>query len=294
MKPMMPRCPDCSRPVAACWRRCPWCRSLQHWPRGTAAAVLDAWLDSLRNFGGAFSLWVGGLAVMLHFEQPGKAAVLGTWAALLLVAHVLLPWAPLAWRATEVLWGVGAVLAVALFPDPPVQAAVLAATPLLVLALMVTWRKPLLARLAGEAPAQEDTRPPSRWGGCEVCGEREARVVAPMWCVSLGVVTSRWTGEFHRLCSTHALLRALPASLVTLLLGWWGIPWGLIWTPNVLYQNLIEGGVEVDSGHLAALKASDPLHGKWQNYVPPIALALGLLAVPMGTYILLLRLGLAR
>lgn len=35
-----------------------------------------------------------------------------------------------------------------------------------------------------------------------------------------------------------------PFALLTLLLGWWGFPWGLIWTPVALVQHL-QGGRDV-------------------------------------------------
>lgn len=38
--------------------------------------------------------------------------------------------------------------------------------------------------------------------------------------------------------------RALPYILLTALLGWWGFPWGLIWTPMALVTNL-RGGRDV-------------------------------------------------
>ncbi|HZI13820.1 MAG TPA: hypothetical protein VE153_25810 [Myxococcus sp.] len=168
------------------------------------------------------------------------------------------------------------------------EMAVFTPVPLLVAAAMWKWRKPLLGRLAGEPPAQEIKAPrPSRWGGCEVCDDRDARVVAPVWCASMLVVTNRWTGEFHRLCSRHALLRALPATVFSALAGGWGFPWGLIWTPLALYQNVVEGGAEDDADLYATRDARDPLHGRWESYVPPIALGLGLMGVP-GVSIMLL------
>ena len=38
--------------------------------------------------------------------------------------------------------------------------------------------------------------------------------------------------------------RAFPYSLLTLVLGWWGIPWGLIYTPLALMTNF-SGGRDV-------------------------------------------------
>ncbi len=39
-------------------------------------------------------------------------------------------------------------------------------------------------------------------------------------------------------------VRGLPYTLLTLCLGWWGLPWGLIYTPLTLVTNLA-GGCDV-------------------------------------------------
>jgi hypothetical protein len=36
-------------------------------------------------------------------------------------------------------------------------------------------------------------------------------------------------------------LASVPYSLITLLLGWWGIPWGLVLTPGILWRNTMGG-----------------------------------------------------
>jgi len=50
------------------------------------------------------------------------------------------------------------------------------------------------------------------------------------------------------------VLRGLPCCLVSLLLGWWGIPWGVIYTPLTLFNNLC-GGCDVTDEALAFLSA---------------------------------------
>jgi hypothetical protein len=40
--------------------------------------------------------------------------------------------------------------------------------------------------------------------------------------------------------------KGLPWCGVSLVLGWWGLPWGLIWTPMAIYKNLT-GGIDVTS-----------------------------------------------
>lgn len=64
-------------------------------------------------------------------------------------------------------------------------------------------------------------------------------------CISLVFVTLRRPTRVHRLAAGESgTWRGLPYALVTLLLGWWGLPWGLLYTPLVLWTNL-SGGCEV-------------------------------------------------
>ncbi len=77
---------------------------------------------------------------------------------------------------------------------------------------------------------------------CQVCGRRDEtlRAVTVPYVISLLVVTMRraWVGVF---CWRHRIQRVLAAGFITSLLGWWGIPWGLIHTPVALYK-LLKGG----------------------------------------------------
>lgn len=71
------------------------------------------------------------------------------------------------------------------------------------------------------------------------------RFVFYEYCISLVFLTLRrpsavvllWPGEL-------GLLRGLPYVGVSLLLGWWGIPWGIIYTPLTVLTNL-SGGRDV-------------------------------------------------
>jgi hypothetical protein len=82
-----------------------------------------------------------------------------------------------------------------------------------------------------------------------------ARLVFFEYCVSLLVVTARRTSPVHFLRrGEFGLIRGLPYTLLTLLLGWWGIPWGLIYTPLALVTNL-RGGRDVTLECLEALPA---------------------------------------
>jgi hypothetical protein len=48
------------------------------------------------------------------------------------------------------------------------------------------------------------------------------------------------------------VLQGLPYTLISLVLGWWGIPWGLIFTPAAIFTNLC-GGKDVTQDVLATV-----------------------------------------
>jgi hypothetical protein len=83
------------------------------------------------------------------------------------------------------------------------------------------------------------------------------RFVLYEYCVSLGVVTCRRPSAVYFLpAQSFGLLRGLPYTLLSLLLGWWGIPWGLIYTPLAVATNLA-GGRDV-TATVRALLLQDP------------------------------------
>jgi hypothetical protein len=80
-------------------------------------------------------------------------------------------------------------------------------------------------------------------------------------CISFGVVTWRRPSDiFFLRARERGLARGLPYTLLTLLLGWWGIPWGLVYTPRALLTNL-SGGQDVTDEAQALLRVSSGLAG---------------------------------
>jgi hypothetical protein len=68
------------------------------------------------------------------------------------------------------------------------------------------------------------------------------RLVQFEYCISLVVITLRRTSSVYRLRPRElGLVKGLPFTLVTLLFGWWGVPWGIIYTPLALLTNLSGG-----------------------------------------------------
>ena len=63
-------------------------------------------------------------------------------------------------------------------------------------------------------------------------------------CISCGILTWVYWSRPYRISSrTHGWLRGFPYSLATLLLGWWGLPWGVLLSPRAIWSNCT-GGVE--------------------------------------------------
>jgi len=69
-----------------------------------------------------------------------------------------------------------------------------------------------------------------------------ARFVFYEFCISLIVITLRRpTPVFLLRPGELGLFRGLPYVCLSLLLGWWGIPWGIIYTPLTVLTNLAGG-----------------------------------------------------
>jgi hypothetical protein len=68
------------------------------------------------------------------------------------------------------------------------------------------------------------------------------RFVHYEYCISLLVLSLRCpTGIRYLRPGEIGLLRGLPYALISLLLGWWGLPWGPIYTPLTIFTNLCGG-----------------------------------------------------
>ena len=65
------------------------------------------------------------------------------------------------------------------------------------------------------------------------------------YCVSIGIMTfKRPSRAFDVPVGGSAALAGLPTTLLTLVAGWWGIPWGPIYTIQSLITKL-SGGKDV-------------------------------------------------
>ncbi|HMF12718.1 MAG TPA: hypothetical protein VKE94_10445 [Gemmataceae bacterium] len=73
-----------------------------------------------------------------------------------------------------------------------------------------------------------------------------SRLVVYEYCISFVFITLRRASGVYRLRPGESgRLKGLPYTLLTLVLGWWGVPWGILYTPLVVLTNL-SGGRVVD------------------------------------------------
>ena len=75
--------------------------------------------------------------------------------------------------------------------------------------------------------------------------QKGARFVVYQYCISLIIITfRRGSGIYFIRADESAVNKGLPYILITVLCGWWGIPWGPIFTIQALATN-IRGGKDV-------------------------------------------------
>lgn len=85
---------------------------------------------------------------------------------------------------------------------------------------------------------------------------RGGRVVGYLYCVSIVLMTFKQGTGLRLIKAGHSPAAASwPYTALTLLLGWWGIPWGPIYSIECLYKNSC-GGIDVTEEVLRALSAS--------------------------------------
>jgi len=71
------------------------------------------------------------------------------------------------------------------------------------------------------------------------------RYVVFQYCISMFVMTLRRPSQVYEVGPEASRFRlGLQYSLISLFLGWWGIPWGPIWTISTIYNNC-RGGKDI-------------------------------------------------
>src|SRR5438552_13567350 len=74
------------------------------------------------------------------------------------------------------------------------------------------------------------------------------------YCISFVVASQRRPSRVYFLpAGRKGLARGLAYSLISLLFGWWGVPWGLVYTPLTVLTNL-SGGCDITTQVRAQLR----------------------------------------
>ena len=75
--------------------------------------------------------------------------------------------------------------------------------------------------------------------------QRGAKFVLFQYCISLIIITFRRPSDIYFLKQGESpAMKGLPFTLLSLVAGWWGIPWGPIYTIQSVYNNS-RGGKDV-------------------------------------------------
>lgn len=78
--------------------------------------------------------------------------------------------------------------------------------------------------------------------------QRGGKFVQYQYCISIVVMTfKRGTDIYFLRADENPVVKGLGWTLLTVLAGWWGIPWGPIFTVQSLWRNL-KGGHDLTAG----------------------------------------------
>lgn len=85
-----------------------------------------------------------------------------------------------------------------------------------------------------------------------------AKFVIYQFAISIVVMTFRRSSDIYFVrAGESATIKGLPYTLLSIVLGWWGIPWGPIYTIGSVYTNL-SGGKNITKEVLASLNSQNP------------------------------------
>ncbi len=98
--------------------------------------------------------------------------------------------------------------------------------------------------------------------------QRGAKFVLFQYCISVIVLTFRRASDIYFLRQgENAALKGLPFTFLSLVAGWWGIPWGPIYTIQSVYNNS-RGGKDVTQSVVNSLRGqAAPAQSAYSN--PP-------------------------
>jgi len=89
--------------------------------------------------------------------------------------------------------------------------------------------------------------------------QRGAKLVRYQYCFSLLVITfKRWLEVYYIPAGESSVVKGLPWTLLTVVAGWWGIPWGPIFSIQALIINF-KGGKDLTLEMSAAMSRTAPM-----------------------------------
>jgi hypothetical protein len=125
-------------------------------------------------------------------------------------------------------------------------------------------RPPPIPKNVSPGPGARNDRPPARLqqinsaAGMTVDQVQQAvaeagQFIIFQFCISVLVLSfKRSSGIKFVPAGRSRLVSGAPYSLISLFAGWWGIPWGPIWTVSTMITNM-KGGKDVTDNVLTAL-----------------------------------------
>ena len=88
--------------------------------------------------------------------------------------------------------------------------------------------------------------------------QRGAKFVLFQYCISAVVISFRRGSDIYFIRNgENAIVKGLPFTLISLVAGWWGIPWGPIWTVTTTVTNF-RGGKDITAEVIASLNVPKP------------------------------------
>ena len=89
-------------------------------------------------------------------------------------------------------------------------------------------------------------------GPCKQCGQSGPIDLYQSYRVVSMIIITRWTTQNHFVCRSCARKEQLKSLAFSALLGWWGIPFGLILTPIQIIRNIVGLLGQSDVSHPSA------------------------------------------
>jgi len=86
--------------------------------------------------------------------------------------------------------------------------------------------------------------------------QQGGKFVMYQYCISLLVITFKRSSNIHFIRhEENPIVKGLPFTLLSLVLDWWGIPWGPIYTVQSIWVNF-KGGRDVTAEILASMRSA--------------------------------------